>query len=255
MVMTRTEIIELVVVRAAPGEQKQLRQALSAYSTEELKQIEQAIVSQAVSNVAEDELIRIQAEIAAERELFRLSREPQRKAEAERQEKRDRETFKQAARSLKSFGVTDANLSVTRSTLGPNFTVYSIQQALASNALSLSPPSQEELNEWDRAAIEANNQRLLSMDIPSLRKLAREAGARGPAAPELDQIQKVRSAERSQQFQPLTEDSRFKSEIIDYELVQQLSPLELKQLFQIYGSDQITARIKEWNSKVQRNLY
>ncbi len=198
--MNRSEIIELVVVRAAPREQQALRQKLSAYSIEELRQVEQAIVSQAVSRVAEDELLRIQAEIAAERELFRLSREPQRKAEAERQEKQDRETFKEAARSLQSFALNEANFSVLRSTLGPNFTAYSIQQALASNALSLSPPTQQELDAWTREAIEAHNAALKSADLPTLRRLTREAGARGPVAPPPDETQRVRQAQRDDGF-------------------------------------------------------
>jgi hypothetical protein len=228
-------------------------------SKDELETAYKALQAQVQLQAKEEEYFRVQAEREADRVLHELHMEklraPQRKAEAERQEKQDRETFAQAAKTLRSFSVNEANFNVTVQTLGPGFSVYQIQEMVAANGATLSPPTQEELNEWDRQAIAEHNARLRSMDIPTLRKLAREAGARGPAAPQLDETQKVRAAERSLQFQPLLPDSRFKNEIIDYELVQQLSPLELKRLFQIYGSDQITARIKEWNSKVQPNLY
>src|SRR5947207_1960934 len=207
--MNRQEVIELVVVRAAPHEQQQLRKTLSTYTTEELKQIEQVILSQAMSRMAEDELIRIQAEIAAERELFRLSREPQRRAEAKAQLEQDRATFNDAARTLRSFGLNEANFSVIRSTLGPNFTTYSIQQALASNALNLSPPTQQEQDEWTRQDIKAHNTTLLNMDIPSLRKLAREAGARGAVASPPDETQRVRAIENQDRtYPPLPDELR-----------------------------------------------
>jgi len=63
---TMEEIVELLVVRTAPYEQQKLRQTLSTYSVEELALVKQAIISRAMHKVAEDELIRIQAEIAAE---------------------------------------------------------------------------------------------------------------------------------------------------------------------------------------------
>src|SRR2546426_8588019 len=120
--MNRNEIIELVVVRAAPEEQQSLRRVLSTYTTEELKQIEQAIVSQAVSNVAEDELIRIQVEREATRIWHQYemqqAREPQRKAEAKAQLAQHRQTFADAAKTLRSFTVNEANFNVVRQTLG-----------------------------------------------------------------------------------------------------------------------------------------
>src|SRR6267142_122801 len=117
------EIIELVVARTpetTPGGHQKLRQALSAKSTEELEQIHSVILLEAT----EEELLRINAERAANKTLFELQRarerEPQRKAEAERQDKQDRATFNDAARTLRSFGLNEANFSVIRSTLGPN---------------------------------------------------------------------------------------------------------------------------------------
>jgi hypothetical protein len=247
--MNRSEIIELLVVRAAPDERQKLRQALSTYSTEELKQIEQALISQAVSNVAEDELIRIQAEIAAERELFRLSRKP----EAERQEKAqleaDRKTFIEAAKSLRSFAVNDANFNVIRQTLGAGFSVYAVQQMLEANGATLSPPTQDELNEWTRREIEEHNLRLLTMDIPSLRKLAREAGASGPVPPQPDETQRVRQAERVDgvAYLPLPDefrDGNGPEEALDAAFIRKCSRETYRLLLKRYGSAQIDEALR-----------
>jgi hypothetical protein len=199
--MNRQEVIELVVVRAPSGEQQQLRKLLSTYSTEELARVEQAIISQATQQIAEDELIRIQAEREANRLWHQYetqqAREPKRKAEEKEQLAQDRKTFAEAAKSLRSFGLTEANFSVCRSTLGEGFSGYEIQQMLEANGAILSGPTREELNEWDRQDVEDHNQRLLNSDLPTLRRLAREAGAKGqpPVAP--DETQRIRQAERA----------------------------------------------------------
>src|SRR6266850_417527 len=260
--MTRSEIIDLVVVRAAPEEQQSLRQTLSTYTTVELQQIEKAIISQEVSKKADEDLIRIQADRVADHALHQYhtqkAREPQREAEEKAQLVKDRQTFTEAAKTLRTFGVTEANFNVCRTTLGENFSAYEIEQMLAANGAILSGPTQQELDEWTRQDVEAHNLALLSADLPTLRRLTREAGANAAqAGTAMDQVQTVRAAEKSQnnQFQPLLPDSRLKGEIIDLELVQQLDSNSLKQLIRIYGADAINARIREWNSKVQRNLY
>jgi len=154
------------------------------------------------------------------------------------------------------FSEVEANFSLAKNVLG-SFDQYTLAQAVHSNALELAKASPEEFEQFRQEAIELHNQHLLSLDLPTLRKLAREAGARGPAASELDQVQTVRAAEKSRnnQFRPLLPDSRFRREIIDSELVEQLSSGDLKQLLHIYGADAINVRIREWNSKVQPNLY
>jgi hypothetical protein len=252
--MTRNEIIELVVVRAAPEEQQSLRRVLSTYTTEELKQVEQAMVSQAVSKVAEDKLIRIQAERAADRALHELHvrklREPQRKAEAERQEKQDRETFTQAAKTLRSFSVNQANFNVCRTTLGEGFSTFQIEQMLAANGAVLSPPTQEELAEWTRQEIEAHNLRLKSMDIQSLRKLVRDVGARGQVAPPLDEIQKVRQAEKaadtSWAYPALPEEFKEgdREVLLDAAFLRNCSRETFRFLIKRYGSAQIDEALR-----------
>jgi hypothetical protein len=177
-----------------------------------------------------------------------------RRAEAA-QDAEERRVFHDFCRD-NGFSEVDANFSLAKNVLG-SFDQYTLAQAVHSNALELAKASPEEFEQFRQEAIELHNQHLLSLDLPTLRKLAREAGARGPAASELDQVQTVRAAEKSHnnQFRPLLPDSRFKGEIIDSELVEQLSSGDLKQLLHIYGADAINVRIREWNSKVQPNLY
>jgi len=241
------EIVELLVVRAAPDKQQQLRKTLSTYSAEELALVKHAIISRAKSKVAEDELIRIQAEIAVEQELFRLSREPQRKAEAERQEKQDRATFNDAAKTLRSFGTTDANFNLIRQTLGPGFSVYQIQEMLAANGAALSGPSQQEQDNWTRQDIKAHNTALLNADIPTLRKLVREAGARGQTPPPQDETQRVRAAENQDRtYPPLPDEIRIagREELIDAAYIRRCPKEVLRALIQRFGAPQIDEALR-----------
>jgi len=250
--MTRQEIIDVFIVRAAPADRAALRRKLDKMSLDELEEAYKVLQLQAT----EDQLLEIQADRAAAAAMHKYqaqkAHEPQRKAEEKAQLTLDRQTFGNAAKTLRSFAVHDANFNVIRQTLGAGFSVYQIQQMVAANGATLSPPEQHELDEWTRQDIEAHNLRLLSADLPTLRRLTREAGARiaaGPPPGAMDQVQTVRAAEKSQnnQFQPLLSDSRFKGEIIDLELVRQLDGDSLKQLIRIYGADAITARIREWS--------
>jgi hypothetical protein len=173
------------------------------------------------------------------------AREPQRVAE----EKADRKTFANVARSLQSFGLNEANFNVIRSILGPNFTEYSIQQGLASNALSLSPPMQQELDEWTRQEIEANNLRLQAMSIPELRKLAREAGQRGPGPVALDETQRVRAAEKADgtNYPPLPDefkDGNGPEEALNAAFIKRCSKETMRLLLKRYGADQVNEALR-----------
>ena len=139
--ITRDQIIEIFLVRAIPGERYQLRQKLEAMRTEELGMAYQALQSQVQLQAQEQKLLEIQAEADVERALHE-----QRMFTA--YESHDRETFKQAARVLR-FGENEANFGLIRSVLGWNFTEYRIQEALDSNSISLSQPTQDELNKWE----------------------------------------------------------------------------------------------------------
>jgi len=85
----------------------------------------------------------------------------------------DQETFKHAASSLRSFGLTEANFNLTRSILGPNFTYTELQDRIADGGLQLSSPSQAEREEWAASDIESHNARLLQASTTELRTIAR----------------------------------------------------------------------------------
>jgi hypothetical protein len=241
--MTKDQIIDVFIVRTSPSGRQELRRTLENMTKDQLEEAYRVIQLQAT----EEKLLQIEAERAADQTLFQLQRarerEPQRKAE----EKSDRQTFEDAARTLRSFGTTEANFSLIRQTLGPGFSVYQIQQMLAANGATLSGPTQEELNEWDRQDVEAHNSKLLSMDISSLRKLAREAGARGPAVVLPDETQRVRAIENQDRTYPeLPDELRIgdRDELIDAAFIKRCSKETLRLLIKRYGSDQINEALR-----------
>jgi hypothetical protein len=253
--MNRSEIIDVFIVRASPPDRQELRRTLERMSLEELEQAHQALISNQELEAKKEQLLSIQAEAAANRALhqhyMKQRHDQAHKAQLKATESQDRETFTKACREYNISNI-EANFSLIRHTLGPNFNLYQVGQAVTSGAVQAAGATQREQEQWRQEVIEAHNLALLTADLPTLRKLAREAGARiaaGPPPEAMDQVQTVRAAEKSQnnQFQPLLSDSRFKGEIIDLELVRQLDGDSLKQLIRIYGADAITARIREWS--------
>jgi hypothetical protein len=83
---------------------------------------------------------------------------------------RDKKVFLEAYQTLRSFKNDAANWNIVSSTLGPGFTVYDVQQAVASNAIQLSKPGQAEIDQWAQDDIERHNERLLSMSVPELKQ-------------------------------------------------------------------------------------
>jgi len=253
--MTRDEIINVFLVRAARSEREEISEKLYRMTKGELETAYQALQIHA----AQDELLRIQAERAADRALFELDRdrqrEPQRRAEAKAQLAQDRQTFAEAAKTLRTFGVTEANFNVTRQTLGAGFSIYEIQQMLAANGAVLSGPTQEEQQEWTRQDIEDHNQRLLNSDLPTLRRLAREAGAKAQAPVAPDETQRVRAAERSDgtNYPPLPDEFRDGNgpELpLDAAFVRTCSRDTLRFLFKRYGSAQVEHALRTRRSDV-----
>jgi len=153
-------------------------------------------------------------------------------------------------RSVQAFGTTDANFSLIRQTLGPGFSVYQIQQMLAANGATLSGPTQQEQDEWTRQEIEAHNRRLLATDIPTLRKMAREAGARGAVAPPPDETQRVRTATEEHYGTAYPElpdeirDGNGPEETLDAKFIRKCSKETLKFLFKRYGSAQVEEALR-----------
>jgi len=144
------------------------------------------------------------------------------------------------------FSEVEANLSLVKSVLG-SFDHYSLTQAVQSNALQLAPASPTELAQFRQESISLHNQYLSSLDIPTLRKLARDAGARGPVAPPPDETQRVRAVEnQDRSYPPLPDELRIgdREELIDSAYIRRCPKEVLRSLMQKYGSDQINEALR-----------
>ena len=96
--------------------------------------------------------------------------------EQKQHQAKQRKIFNNAAKSLRTFGTSEANFELIRSTLG-GFSEHSIEQALTSNALQLSPPTQDDLDDWAAEDIETNNESLLKAGPAELRARVRQESA------------------------------------------------------------------------------
>jgi hypothetical protein len=195
-------------------------------------------------------LAQVQAEREADWIEFQvaqgMAREPGLRAEAERQLLQDEQTFAEAARSLRSFGVNQANLNVCRTTLGPGFTLYDIQNGLSSNAIQLSPPSYEELTQWAAEDIEAHNEALLKADDVTLRARVRQEAAVARAA--TAQAEADRQLKSSQErdsyagFPPLPD--IWQGRPLDAAFIRTCDPATNRLLIKRFGASQVTARLR-----------
>ena len=135
-----------------------------------------------VREQAEERLLQIQATRAAESVWFQWERqqatEPQRKAQLDL----DRQTFADAAKALRTFGVNEANLNVTLQTIGPGVSIYQIREMLAANGATLSPATQRELDQWRAEDIEAHNAAIVNADHEELRARVRQEAVDSRAA-------------------------------------------------------------------------
>jgi hypothetical protein len=96
---------------------------------------------------------------------------------------------------------------------------------------------------------------LLGADIPTLRKLAREAGAHGPAAPQLDETQRVRQAERADgvAYPPLPDefrDGNNPEEVLDAAFIRKCSKETMRLLLKRYGADQVNEALRTRNGGI-----
>jgi hypothetical protein len=156
-----------------------------------------------------------------------------------RQQELDKQTFVEAAKTLR-FGVNDANFNLTRQLLGPGFSQHAIQQALSSNALQLSRPTQEELDQWAAQDIEAHNEALLKADPVTLRALARQESADNRAQEQQQQanesFEATKRRDEATGFPPLPAD-------ITKEQIRNASVERLKYWVKRFGNHQINLRL------------
>ena len=138
----RQQIIDVFLFRAPAAQRYELRKQLESLSSEQVEAAHAALQAQAHLQATEEKLLEIQIEADVEQGLHRDRM-------FKSYESQDRKIFGQAARSLR-FGENEANFQLIRSVIGPNFTEYRIQEAIDSNAVALSPPTESEIASWNR---------------------------------------------------------------------------------------------------------
>jgi len=144
------------------------------------------------------------------------------------------------------FSECESNRLLVKSVLGQGYDSHMLAQAVQSNALSLAPASPSELEQFRQEAIKAHNQHLLNLDIPTLRKMAKESGARGQAPPPPDETQRVRAAENQGTFPELPDELRIgdRDELIDAAYIRRCPKEVLRSLIKRYGPDQVNEALR-----------
>jgi len=134
-----------------------------------------------------------------------------------------------------------------KSVLGQGYDRHTLAQAVQSNALSLAQASPEELAQFRQESISLHNKYLSSLDIPALRKMARETGARGQAPVALDETQRVRAVENQDRtYPPLPDELRIgdREELIDAAYIKRCPKEVLRALIKKYGPDQVNEALR-----------
>jgi hypothetical protein len=251
----RRQIIEQVLRKftGTPSEFDHVKGTLSAMGLEELQryaQVKNALAEDAEAAFQADErLIQIRAERAADLEMHRLrvqrAQEPHRKAEARHLLAQDKKAFSDAARTL-GFSECDANFSLLRQALGDgNLTTYSVKQVIESG-VSLAVPTQQELNEWEQERIERHNEFLRNADPETLRRLVRQEAEQNRQKAVQEQAAREDAAraerDRYQGYQPIPD--TFQGQPLDSQFIKKCSAETLKRLIKLFGSSQVTARLR-----------
>jgi ribosomal protein L9 len=182
------------------------------------------------AELAEEEILRVQAERAADFAMYQLERqrqtEPQRTREAKAQLEQDKESFAKICRQ-NSLSQCQANFHLFQST-------HSISD--------LAPASQEELVKFEQARIETHNDALQNLGHDQLRARVREeAEARQEATKQEQAARELESAKQRDAFggyKPLPIE-------IDRKAIMAASAVQLKQWMKVYGDLQITVRLRE----------
>jgi hypothetical protein len=248
--MTKQEIIEVFIVRSAPSGRGELRRDLEQLSKDQLEQAYAVLQANQAVQAMEDELLRIQAEIAADRAMIELQmrqqREPQRLAEEKAQLEKDRETFKRATRR---YGISDieANFNVCRSILGLSFDEYSVGQIADSNAATLAPATPIEIQQWRQEAHEERVDYLMNQASPQeLRQAARTEAEQRRIQFQRDQTESQIAArakvDATQGYAPLP-DRTSDGIKIDASFLKNLKADVYRNYLRRFGATAITARL------------
>jgi hypothetical protein len=167
-----------------------------------------------------------------------------RKQLTERQLVKDRQTLADACRQL-HIGNNEANFGIIRSTLGENFSIYQVQQAIQCGAVRVSPATQQELEQWAAESVETHNQFLLNADSQTLRTIARREGAeRHQAALQAEadrQLQASQARDAAIGFPPLP--AVWKGEPLDAGFIKRAASETLRLLNRRFGAAAVNARL------------
>jgi len=229
----KTEIIEAILplLRLPPHEHSKMRAELGTHTLVELKAFLGVVSSSGYqAELAEEEILRVQAERNADRILFQIQRqqatEPQRRAQAAQQLAKDKETFAALCRQH-GLSACEANLNLWRST----------------NSISgLAVASPEEMEAYRQEAVEKRQDFLLNTDPTTLRSEGRRESVERQTAVVQDQagreLEAARQSDQYRGYRPLPPE-------IDSKAIKAASAVQLKQMMRLYGDFQITTRLRE----------
>jgi hypothetical protein len=183
-------------------------------------------------------------------EKFRKQQFEQQAPQRAAQLAEDKQTFIKAYNRLRSFTNNEANWNLVISTLGSGFSVYDLEQAILSNAIQLSKPTQDEHDNWTRQDVAHRNAELKAMDIPTLKKeLLREQTANRVAATQREEngmLEEMRLRDLQMNLPPLpTHDQN--GHVIDATYLKRLCNTDLpkyKHWLRRFGGYALTLRLQ-----------
>jgi len=161
---------------------------------------------------------------------------------------KDRQTLEAAARENTNFGVSDANLSLARSVLGPGFSESDLIQAFRTGRVVLAAPSDEERQQWAELAEDERKLRLMNASTSELKQEVRQGFDQRRHAQAVAEADRVLAAKEEIDrlaggFPELP--SHFRGRKLDREFfVRKCSRDEMKFLVQKYGAFNVEKRIR-----------
>ncbi len=259
MIEAKKQIVQEVLKKyTGPVEEFEfVKAALLNMSLEELQKYAQLKSAATKAAEADDRILELQAARAADRAWHEYemsqAREPQRQAEEKAQLERDRRTFQDAAKALRTFAVTEANFNVVRQTFGSGFSISQIQQLLTVNPEILSGPTPEEVQQWNQEAQEQRQQFLRNADIVTLRRLVREEREQKQQQVKQAQLDATQASAKRRHdlhgYVSLTPESRHRGNVIDARYIKTVDAQGLRELVKLFGDFQLNNILRYGNAQ------
>jgi hypothetical protein len=248
----KSQVIEqiLPLLRlVTPAERSKMRLELQARTLAELKAFLDVVSSRKyqaeLAELADEAILKIQAERAADFAIFQMERQrqtaPQRTREAAKQLELDGEVFQAVCRKHLIANI-EANFSLLRSALGDDFTEYSATRAITSGAVQLAKANQSEQDRYRQEAVEAQNEALQKMDHDQLRAQVRKEATDSRAA-------NAKAEADSQLAAAQARDSHFHFPSLPDEItsarIKEATPDQIKFWIKKYGSAQLNLILRK----------